>query len=313
MRLARSVALIGCLCLAGMPMTLAGADFPSRPVTMLLGFNPGGTTDMQAQVLAEIMAEELGQPVQLLYYQGQGGGNAAAMLAASQDGGYVFQFGHASPFLITPLISDTSYSLDSYRFVAGVIVAQFAFVTGPDTPFSTWDEMLSYGREQGELTYVTQSPYDRFVIESIMQEEGIALRVLPTAGGASMAPLIINGDAHFGISGGTHTAYTDSGEMRLLASPNRERLMAYPEVPTLFELGYDIKVLGYRVLVVPADTPEEHVTRLSAAAKRATEDQRFIEVAESRTKMPVAFVGEDELNTLFAEQARLFSEALEAR
>ncbi|MCH8552205.1 MAG: tripartite tricarboxylate transporter substrate binding protein [Natronospirillum sp.] len=313
MRLARYMALIGCLWLTGLPAAMGSDSFPSRPLTMLLGFNPGGSTDMQAQVLAEIMAEELGQPVELLYYQGQGGGNAAAMLAASQDGGHVFQYGHASPFLITPLISDTSFALDSYRFVAGVLEAQFAFVTGPDTPFSTWDEMIAYGREQGELTYATQSPYDRFVIESIMREEGIAVRVLPTTGGASMAPMIINGDAHFGISGGTHTAYTDNGDMRLLASPNRDRLMAYPEVPTLSELGYAIEVLSYRVLAVPADTPEEHVIRLSAAAKRATEDQRFIEVAESRTKMPVVFVGEEELNMVFAEQVRLFIEALEAR
>lgn len=307
MRIVRCVALTGCLGLAAVTGALANESFPSRPLTLLIGFNPGGSTDIQAQVLAEIMAEELDQPVEILHFPGRGGGNAAAMLAGSQDGGYVFQYGLSNPFVFTPLTTTTSYDLDSYRFVAGITLDQAAFVTGPDTPFSTWEEMLEYGREHGELIYATQNPHDQYVIESIMREEGISLRILPTTGGAGMAPLIINGEAHIAFSGGTHSAYTDSDDMRILASPTRERLMAYPDVPTLGELGYDMEMHAYRVIAVPADTPEEHVDRLSAAAKRATEDQRFVDVTESRIRMPVTYVDEAKLNRLFAEQLEQYS------
>ncbi|MCH8552204.1 MAG: tripartite tricarboxylate transporter substrate binding protein [Natronospirillum sp.] len=313
MRMVPCLALLVCLGLAAVTDVLANESFPSRPLTLLIGFNPGGSTDIQAQVLAEVMAEDLGQRVDILHFPGRGGGNAAAMLASSQVGGYVFQYGHSNPFVFTPLTAVTSYTIDSYRFVAGVALEQSAFVTGPDTPFANWEDMLAYGRERGDLIYVTQSQYDQLLIESIMEEEGINLRILPTSGGADMAPLIINGEAHFAFSGGTHSGYTDSGEMRMLASPTRDRLMGYPDVRTLHELGYDLEMHTHRIIVVPADTPEEHVTRLSEAAQRATEDQRFIDVTESRTRMPVTFINEDDLSALLAAQTVQFSEGLQGR
>lgn len=313
MRWIRRLVPIVCLCTlvaAGAP---AEDTFPSRPLTLLIGFNPGGSTDIQAQVLAEVMAEELDQPIDILHFPGRGGGNAAAMLASSQDGGYVFQYGHSNPFVFTPLTTTTSYTLESYRFVAGLVLDQFALVTGPDTPFSTWEEMLEYGRAQGELVYATQSQYDQLIVESIMREEGINLRILPTSGGAGMAPLIINGEAHFAFSGGTHSGYTDTGEMRMLASPMRDRLISYPDVPTLHDLGYDLEMHTHRIIVVPADTPEEHVARLSEAAQRATEDQRFIDVTEARTRMPVTFINEDDLSALLVAQREQFREGLQDR
>ncbi|WP_240754001.1 tripartite tricarboxylate transporter substrate binding protein [Natronospirillum operosum] len=293
------IALLAGLALA---LTAVADDFPSRPLTMLIGFNPGGSTDIQGIVLAEVLSEELGQPVEVLHYPGRGGGVAAAMLASSLEGGYVFQFGLSNPFVFTPLTTNTSYDAQSFRYVAGVTLDQPAIVTGPDTPFSTWEGMLEYGRERGELIYATQNPHDQYVMETLMAREGIDLRILPTTGGAGMAPLIINGEADVAFSGGTHSAYTDDGLMRLLASPTRERLMAYPDTPTLLELGYDLEMHAYRVLAVPRDTPDSHVDRLREALRVAAADSRFVDVTESKIRMPTTFVTEDKLSTLFQNQ-----------
>lgn len=281
-------------------------DFPTRPLTLLIGFNPGGSTDIQGQVLAEVLSEELGQPVEILHFPGRGGGVAAAMLADSGDGGYVFQYGLSNPFVFTPLTTATSYSVDSFRYVAGITLDQAAIVTGADTPFSDWEEMIAHGQATGELIYATQNPHDQYVMEAVMAEENINLRILPTTGGAGMAPLILSGEADIAFSGGTHSGYTDSGEMRLLASVTRNRQMAYPEVPTLNELGYDMEMHAYRVVAVPRNTPDHHVDRLAAALQQATEDERFIAVTESRIRMPVTFVDEDKLTELFQQQVRDF-------
>ncbi|WP_240776230.1 tripartite tricarboxylate transporter substrate binding protein [Nitrincola alkalilacustris] len=277
---------------------------------MLIGFNPGGSTDVQGQVLAEVLSEQLGQPVNIIHHPGAGGGAAAAMLANSPDQGYVFKYGLSLPFTFAPLISPASYELNSFRYVAGITLAQAAIVTGRNKPFKTWQELIEHAKANPGLIYATQHTHDRFIINHIAKHEGLSLRIMPTTGGAGMAPLIVSGDADFAYSGGTHSAYTDSGEMLVLASLADDRLVYYPEAPTLRELGYDISMHAIRVIAVPANTPDEHVRVLAEALEIATRDPRFIQVTEERIRMPVVFMSSEELNTLFASQVEEYKQLI---
>lgn len=290
--------------------TLQAEEFPQRSLTMLIGFNPGGSTDIQGQALAQVLAEELEQSVDIIYYPGMGGANASAMLASSQDEGHVFLLGSSLPFYFTPLVTDTSFELDSFRFVGAVSLDQTAFVTGPDTPFSTWEGMLEYAHEQGELIYATQNTQDRFIMEIIAEQEGINLRAIPTAGGAGMAPLVISGDAELAFSGGTHTTYTDTGDMRVLAGLADERLRSYPDAPTVRELGYDLSMHGYRVMAVPANTPDAQVDRLAAALQSATGHPDFVRVTEEVIRMPVVFLDEEALTGQLQSQAESYRQMM---
>lgn len=294
--------LATCLWAGTAGVVIASDTFPSRPLTMLIGFGPGGSTDVQAKVLAPILAEMLGQPVDLLHQAGAGGAVAAAMLASSPEQGYIFQYGLSLPFTFAPLASRASYDYQSFRYVAGITLDQAALVTGPDMPFTDWAGLLDYARANPGMVYASQNIQDRFIINHIAQQEGLALRIVPTTGGAGMAPLILSGDAHFAFSGGTHSAYTESGRMRVLASLADERLAYYPDVPTLRELGYNFSMHAVRVVAVPANTPDLQVDILKQAIEQAIEDPRFIEVTEQTIKMPVIFMDEGQLNTLFVEQ-----------
>ncbi|MCH8551520.1 MAG: tripartite tricarboxylate transporter substrate binding protein [Natronospirillum sp.] len=294
----------------GVP-ALSDHSFPSRPLTMLIGYGPGGSTDVQGRVLVEILSEQLGQPVDIVYQPGAGGGVAAAMLAGSADQGYVFQYGSSLAFTIAPLIAPASYELNSFRFVAGVTLDQPAIVTGPDKPFETWYELMDYSEDNPELVYVTPFSQDRFIIRRIAEREGLDLRILPAAGGSEMAPLVLSGDADIATSGGTHSAYTDSGDMIVLVSLADERLVYYPDAPTLRELGYDFSMHAVRVVVVPAETPDEQVRVLSEALEAATRDPRFIEVTEERIRMPVVFKSGEDLNSLFANQVEEHRQLIE--
>lgn len=283
-------------------LTLADDIFPTRPLTMLIGFNPGGSTDVQGQVLAKILTEQLNQPVKIIYHSGAGGAAAAAMLAHSHDQGYTFQYGLSLPYTFAPLVSPSSYSINSFRYVAGVTLDQNAFITGPNKPFKTWDGFIQYAKVNPGLIYASQNAQDRFVINRVMQREKISLRIVPTTGGAGMAPLILSGDADIAFSGGTHSIYTESGLMHVLASLADERLAYYPDAPSLKELGYEVSVHAIRVVAVPANTPDKHVAILTQALKAATQDLRFQQVTEQKIKMPVIFMEEQELKTLFTSQ-----------
>ncbi|WP_151703042.1 tripartite tricarboxylate transporter substrate binding protein [Nitrincola alkalilacustris] len=308
----KSLSMLGVFFALLLTVSPVSADdgFPSQPLTMLIGFNPGGSTDIQGQVLAQVLSEQLGQPVNIIHHPGAGGGVAAAMLASNPDQGYVFKYGLSLPFTFAPLASPSSYELNSFRYVAGITLDQAAIVTGPDKPFKTWQELIDHAKVNPGLVYATQITPDRFIMNHIAKIEGLSLRIVPTTGGASMAPLIISGDADFAFSGGTHSAYTDSGQMHVLASMTDERLVHYPGAPTLREMGYDISLHVVRVVAVPANTPDEHVRVLAEALEAATRDPRFIEVTEERIRMPVVFMSSEELDSLFARQVEEYKQLI---
>lgn len=277
------------------------SDFPNRPLTMVIGFNPGGSTDIQAQALAEVLEDELGQPVERLYLPGAGGGVAAALVASSTDQGYLMMFGSSLPYTFTPLVTDASFDLNSFRYVSALALDQSALVTGGNKPYRTWAELLDYARDKDELTVASQTSQDRFVINMISRREGIPLRIVPTTGGAGMAPMVLAGDVDFAFSGGTHTQCTESGEMVVLMGLVNERLIGYPDAPAIGELGYDVSMQNPRVVVVPADTPDDQVSVLSAALSKATQDPRFIQATE-RVRLPITFWDEPRLQSYFEQQ-----------
>jgi tripartite-type tricarboxylate transporter receptor subunit TctC len=295
----RSAWLLGLLLVAQMGMA---ASFPERPLTMIIGYAAGGSTDLQGRVLAQVLEEQLGQPVSVNNLPGAGGAAATAMLASSLEQGYVFQFGGSSVVSIAPLLSPASYGVDSFTYVAGMSLEQPAFVTGATRGINDWPGLLAYLRSNPGQVYVSQAAEDRLILRAIAKREGLQLRTVPTSGGAGMAPLVISGDAVFAYSGGTHTGYTASGEMRVLASLADQRLLGYPEAPTLRELGYELGLQTMRIVMVPANTPAEQVEVLANALAAAARDPRFIEVTEQRIRQPITFMRGDEIKPVLLRQ-----------
>ncbi|QJQ94158.1 MULTISPECIES: tripartite tricarboxylate transporter substrate binding protein [Halomonadaceae] len=307
-----TTAVISATMSLGIAGQLQADDFPSQPLSMVVGFGAGGSTDIQARVLANVLEEELGQPVNVVNQPGAGGAVALARLANNRDEGYTFAFGTSSTVTFGPHATETSFALDDFRYVAGITVGQAAIVTGEDRPFSaSWEEVVEYARENPGTSYATQTALDRLVIEYIAKQEELDLRIVPTSGGAGMAPLILSGDVDFGYSGGTHSGYAETGEMPVLLGLDNERLVAFPDAPSLREAGYDINTGEIRVIMVPSNTPDSHVERLAEALEAATQDERFIEITEERILMPVTYVPEDEVTERLNEQSEGYRTLLE--
>ncbi|QTF93054.1 tripartite tricarboxylate transporter substrate binding protein [Halomonas sp. BM-2019] len=310
-KLLGSALLASAVTVASLGMAQAD-DFPSKPLTLVVGWGAGGSTDIQARVLANIMSEELGQPVNVVNQPGAGGGVALARLANSRDEGYTFVFGTSMTITFGPLSSETTYGLDDFRYVAGVTLGQSAIVTGENRPFGdSWEALVEYARDNPGTSYATQTALDRMIIEYIAQQEGLELRIVPTAGGAGMAPLILSGDVAFAYSGGTHSGYAETGEMPVLLSLATDRLVAFPDAPTLAEAGYDVNAAEIRVAMVPRNTPDSHVERLAEALEVATQDPRFIEITEERILMPVTWMPEEEVTALLTDQVAGYKALLE--
>lgn len=269
-------------------------DWPTRPVTMVIGFNPGGSTDIQGRVLANVMEEFLGQPVNVVNQPGAGSAVAFTRLKNNTDQGYTFLYGGTTALTFTPIIADVEYEIDDFEYLAAVAVGQNAIVTSAEQPFTTFDEIIAYGKEN-QMTYAQQTPLDEAIIRAIAAEEGLDLAIVPTGGGAGMAPLVLGREVDFAYSGGTHAQYTPTGEMVVAAFLSAERSPFYPDTPTLMELGYDYSIEDYRSIVVPAGIPDEARERLIAAAEFASTNEEFRAITEDNTFFPVIFMSQDEL------------------
>jgi tripartite-type tricarboxylate transporter receptor subunit TctC len=274
---------------------MAHADtWPERPLTMVIGFAPGGSTDIQGRVLANVMEEFLGQPVNVVNQPGGGSAVAYTRLANNTDGGHTFLFGGLTALTFTPIITPVEYEIDDFEYLAALAVGQNALVTAADQPFTTFDEIIAYGKEN-PMTYAQQTPLDEAIIRRVAEIEGLDLAIVPTGGGGGMAPLVLGKEVDFAYSGGTHAQYTPTGEMVIAAFLSAERSPFYPDTPTLMELGYDYSIEDYRSIVVPAGIPDEARERLIAAAEFASTNEQFRAITEDNTFFPVVFMGQEEM------------------
>ena len=305
----KPAALFGLLMLLVVVSSSANT-FPSKPLALLVGFDRGGTVYTQAETLAEVLADILNQPVALEVRSGLGGGLAASMVANSQTEGYIMLFTTSTSITNAPNSSKDSLQVDDFRYISAISEDQNAFVTHSGSPFSNWIEFIAFAQQKKEILYASQTLTDRHFINIIAQQEGFNVRIIPVSGGAGMAPLVLGRDVDLAFSGGTHNRYVDSGEMKVLASTSRNRLMEHPEVPTLMELGYELDMQSLRILAVPKNTPDEQFDILSQALSKAIEDPRLVEVIHNVIRHPVTILSDQELQQFITDRRSQYLELL---
>lgn len=292
------------------PMALASGWQPERPMTMIIGFAPGGSTDIQGRVLAHALEEHFGQPVNVINQPGGGGAVALTRFLNVEPDGHTFMFGVQLGLTFSPIVTETEYDIDDFRYAGTLVAGQFGIVTRGDAPFQTFEELIEYGREN-PMTYAQQLPMDQAIMQIIADQEGIDLAIIPTGGGGGMAPLVLGGEVDFAFSGGTHAQYTPTGEMNVLAFLTRERSPFYPDVPTLAELGYPYAMDDYRSFFLPGGTSDEIVAAFEDAARFAVEHPQFVETTVENTLHPIVFMDAEETEATIRD-IRTANEALMA-
>ena len=284
----RSVIGIAAAAIAlGTALTPAIAGYPEKPVTLVVPYKAGGSTETMARVFSKALARELGANVVVKTRPGAGGAVGASEVAAAAPDGYTLLFAAAFSLLWPPLTQKVEYDLDSFTYVAQITEYQQAIIARADAPYDTLEELIDYARKNS-LNYADQSPMSRAYINYIGQQEGVSWTGIPTKGGGEMVPFLLGGKVDFAWSGGIHNRYPE--KMKVLASMNAGRLLASPEVPSIAE-KYGISMPSQAVIVVPKGTPDDVVAKLETAIEAATRDADFADLVTNKLKFPVKFVG----------------------
>jgi tripartite-type tricarboxylate transporter receptor subunit TctC len=268
--------IVAATLLLGFAAAIPAQDYPGKPIRMVVGFPPGGGTDVVARILAPRMSELLGQPIVIDNRPGATGTVAAGQVAKSPPDGYTIMMGHVSVNAIAPsLFSNLSYDvLKDFSPVALAAAVPHLVTVHPSLQVSSLKELVSYLRSQpGKLTFPSagNGSMPHLAGEIFKSLAGVQLVHVPYKGsGQSMQDLL--GGQHL-VAFDTMPAsspHVRSGKLRALAVSSAARVASFPEVPTAEEAG----LAGYQVttwygVFAPAATPGAIVKRLHADTVRA--------------------------------------------
>lgn len=244
-------------------------QYPTKPVTIVVPFTPGTGADLIARALQPKLAERLGQAVVVDNKAGASGAIGTELVATAAPDGYTLLFTATSHGTLPALRKVPYDPVRSFAPVALTATSAMALVVGPKVPAGTEQEFVALARKQpGALYYSSpgNGSIQHLTMELIKQEEGIAIEHVPYKGSSGATTDLVGGQVQATVAAlQTMAPFVKSGRLRMLAVLSEERSPAFPDVPTMRELGHpDLVVDTWYGLFAPANTPAEVVTRLNS-------------------------------------------------
>ena len=249
-----------------------GADFPGGdPVTIYVGQDPGGSTDLIARALADTVSDDLGVAVTVENKPGANGALAAKELAGKEPNGHTLMIYNGSLAYITPLAVPEDEALDiaDYEIVTGISQDDYVLVSAPSSGLKTIDDLKKAGKaiKYGTTGVGTGSQLSQALL---FAQTGIEATAVPFDGGSPTLTAVLGGQVDVGaIQLGEAVEQIEAGELTPIVTFAEERPSYLPDTPTAVEEGYDVPVQQSRAVFAPKGTPKEVLDRLRGSFQKA--------------------------------------------
>jgi tripartite-type tricarboxylate transporter receptor subunit TctC len=282
------MALVCGLALGALPLTApaAAADFPSRPITLVIPFPPGGATDVNGRVIAQRLGKELGQPVIIENRAGAGTVVGASYVSKAAPDGYTLLISSGSTFTVNPAIRatlpyDPVKSFDPIGIAGRVALILLA---NSEVPVQTVKQFVDYVKASpGKYSYGSfgTGTTAQFAGETMLHATGLKMTHIPYKGSAPAMTDLMGGQIPFSID--TVSAaipQLKSGKIKAIALTTAKRSALLPDVPTFAESGYaGVDMDSWLMIAVPKGVPTDVKARLEKALAATIADP------ETRTKL----------------------------
>jgi tripartite-type tricarboxylate transporter receptor subunit TctC len=286
----------------------ASESYPSKAVTWVVPYPPGGTTDVVARTIAKRMSEELGTSIVVENKAGAGGQIAMAAVARAPKDGYTLLVSDASVATASSLYKDMQINpLEDLSPVSLFVTVPHALVVNPKLPVSTIEELKTLSLDAGNsLDFGSGgvgSPL-HLAGEAIRLDTGIKWTHIPYKGAKPAILAAMSGEVDVATpSLPSALPQINASALKALAVTSEERIPLLPNVPTMAELGYpNATVFGWVGLHAPAGTPADVIKALETAASVAMKDPS-VQKAMTQSGGAVSFKGSSQYNTLVQQQA----------
>ena len=275
--------LLGSILVAALTASSAAQQFPSKPITLVVPYAPGGNVDISARVLQAGIGESLGQPIIIENRPGAGGLIAGDYVARSAPDGHTLFVGSNASILLGPMtMPKPPYQWDKvFAPVSSLAVATNMLLVTPKLPVKTVAELIDYAKKNpGKLTIATSSgaSINHFLAELLKLKTGITWTEVHYRGNAPAISDLMAGHVDVGLMQLTDSRqHIESGMLRALAVLGPKRAPAVPNVPTIVEAGLpDVQGITFNGLFAPKGTPPAVIDKLSTVIRAALEKKEVV-------------------------------------
>ncbi len=314
----RSLIAVLCLVFGVAARVCADEPYPSRPITMVVPFPPGGVADQTARPVAAAMEKALKNPVGVVNKTGAAGAVGMQSVATAKPDGYTLLLALSSISIIPEADKlfgrQPAFTVDQFAPVALISADPTILVVRAESPWKTAKEFMEDARKRpGQISYSSSGVYGtlHMAMELLSHAANLKLRHVPFAGGGPALTAILGGHVDALASGPSVVLpHIKAGKLRVLAGWGDKRLAALPEVPTFKELGYpDVEFYIWAGLFAPRGTPEPLLQKLREAVRVAVNDPEF-KSAMAKLETPVTFKQGEEFKQFFEADAHRLAEGV---
>jgi len=305
--------------LLGASVPALAQDYPTKPISMIAPFPPGGVADIVGRPLAASMEKTLGRPVLVVNRSGAGGAVGTTAVAKAAPDGYtiLMSLSSISIFPVSDPINGkpAPYTLADFAPIALVTSDPTVLVVAADGPYKTIQEFIASARAYpGQMNYSSSGVYGTLhvAMEMFASAAGIKLFHVPYQGGGPAVAALLGGQVHALASGpAAAVGQIKGGKMRALAGWGDKRLPMMPDLPTFKELGYkDVEFYIWSGVFAPAATPAPVIAKLRAAVRAAVNDPQF-RGAMDKVSTPISYLDAPEFAQFLAKDAARLKVAVE--
>lgn len=259
----------------------AKQEYPTKPIEVLVGFAPGGSTDTVIRIVTPAIQKRLGTPVAIVNRAGAGGSVAAVNVSKANPDGYTLLAVVVHHTLLPAIAEKPAYSIYDFAPIAKLATSPMTIVTNQNSPWKTLNESIEYARKNpGKLkvgvTGIGSSA--NLICEVIKRKAKVETIHIPFNSESETLTACLGG--HVDISGhalGISSPHIKAGKLRALACTSQTRSALIPDVPTLVELGYpEASISIYVGMVAPKGVPKEVMEKISKANEEAMKDKEVI-------------------------------------
>ncbi len=268
--------------------TAFAQPFPTKPITVIVPFGPGGTTDLMARVLQVEFEKAIGGPMIITNKAGAGGAIAMAEVARANPDGYTIAMTTIGPQVLQPTLKKLSYQADSFDYICGTYDVPLMLMVTPDSPFKTLADVITFAKQNpGKLNYGSsgQGTALHIAMAALLKKAGVDGLHVPYKSSGEMATGLLG--KHVMMFAETPAVATQY-QLRPLAVFSEKRLDTHPTVPTVLEGGFDVRGTVWGGLVAPKGLPADTRNKLAAACAKATASDAY-KAGSARLNSPLVY------------------------
>lgn len=298
-----------------LPLAAHAQAWPSRPITLVVPFPPGGSVDLIARLYADPLAKALGTPVVIDNRAGAGGSIASAQVARAKPDGYTLVASSQSSHLANPLTQpNPGYDpIKDFASISQLSRSINVLLVNPAVPAKNFKEFVALVKSRpGELNFCSAGPGSMGQLNVELMKSQLQLNAthVPYRGGGPLVTALISNEVQFGLDNlAPFLPLIQSGKLRALAVAAPARVAALPDIPTFAELGHPVlNTTSWIGIAAPARTPPEIVATLHKAVRSVADQPSMAEALQSRGALPPEVQSPEQFTAMMSERLAVYGD-----